>query len=115
MGGKGAADIALASGTIHTLVVLDASGHNLQIANLEDAAGSSVMPQGGPATGFGGTAPASPPAPVLWVSLVAAGALAAIAGGYRMRRARGTARHARRSAGTPQDPRIAPGRGAAGP
>jgi len=95
MGGKGAADIALASGTIHTLVVLDASGHNLQIANLEDAAGSSVMPQGGPATGLGGTAPASPPAPVLWVSLVAAGALAAIAGGYRMRRVRSIARHAR--------------------
>src|SRR5215467_2892506 len=95
MGGKGAAAITLAPGTIHTLVVLDASGHNLQIANLEDAAGSSVMPQGGPATGLGGTAPASPPVPVLWVSLVAAGALAAIAGGYRMRRVRSIARHAR--------------------
>jgi len=95
MGGKGAADIALASGTIHTLVVLDASGHSLQIANLEDAAGSSVMPAGGAATGFGGTAPAPGPSPVLWVSLVAAGALIATAGAYRMRRVRSIARHAR--------------------
>jgi len=95
MGGKGAADIALAAGTIHTLVVLDASGHNLQIANLEDAAGSTVMPAGGAATGFGGTAPAPGPAPVLWVSLVAAGALIATTGAYRMRRMRSVARHAR--------------------
>jgi hypothetical protein len=95
MGGKGAADIALAAGTIHTLVVLDASGHNLQIANLEDAAGSSVAPQGGTATGLGGTAPTPGPPPVLWVSLVAAGALIATAGAYRMRRVRSIARHAR--------------------
>src|SRR5215469_5238492 len=88
MGGKGAAVIALAPGTIHTLVVLDASGHNLQIANLEDAAGSSVMPQGGAATGFGGTAPAPGSSPVLWLGLVAAGALAATVGVYRMRRVR---------------------------
>jgi len=95
MGAKGSSDIALAAGTIHTLVVLDASGHNLQIANLEDAAGSTVMPAGGAATGFGGTAPAPGPAPVLWVSLVAAGALIATTGAYRMRRMRSVARHAR--------------------
>jgi uncharacterized protein DUF4397 len=95
MGGKGATDISLAAGTIHTLVVLDSSGHNLQIANLEDAAGSSVMPQGGAATGLGGTAPTSSPSPVLWVSLVAAGALITIAGVHRMRRMRRIARHAR--------------------
>jgi hypothetical protein len=95
MGGKGAAVIALAPGTIHTLVVLDASGHNLQIANLEDSAGSSVMPQGGAATGFGGTAPAPGPSPVLWAGLVAGGALIATAGAYRMRRVRRIARHAR--------------------
>jgi len=95
MGGKGAAVIALAPGTIHTLVVLDASGHNLQIANLEDAAGSSVMPQGGAATGFGGTAHAPGSSPVLWLGLVAAGALAATVGVYRMRRVRRIARHAR--------------------
>jgi Domain of unknown function (DUF4397) len=95
MGGKGAADIALAAGTIHTLVVLDASGHNLQIANLEDAAGSGVPPEGGAGTGLGGTAPTPGPSPVLWVSLVAAGALIATAGAYRMRRVRSVARHAR--------------------
>jgi len=95
MGGKGATDISLAAGTIHTLVVLDASGHNLQIANLEDAAGSAVMPQGGAATGLGGTAPSPSPSPVLWVSLVAAGGLIATAGAYRMHRTRSVARHAR--------------------
>jgi hypothetical protein len=95
MGGKGATDISLVAGTIHTLVVLDSSGHRLQIANLEDAAGSTVAPQGGAATGQGGTAPAPGESPVLWVSLVAAGALIAIAGAYRMRRVRSFARHAR--------------------
>jgi hypothetical protein len=95
MGGKGAADIALAAGTIHTLVVLDSSGHNLHIANLEDAAGSNVPPAGGASTGFGGTAPAPGPPPALWVSLVAAGALLVTAAAYRMRRVRSIARHAR--------------------
>jgi hypothetical protein len=95
MGGKGAADIALAAGTIHTLVVLDSSGHNLHIANLEDAAGSNVPPAGGASTGFGGTAPAPGPPPALWVSLVAAGALLVTAAAYRMRRVRSLARHAR--------------------
>jgi hypothetical protein len=94
MGGKGAAAITLAPGTIHTLVVLDA-GHGLRIDNLVDAAGSGVDPVGGAATGYGGTAPSPGPPPVLWVSLVAAGALVAIAGAYRMRRVRSIARHAR--------------------
>ena len=95
MGGHGAADIALAAGTVHTLVVLDTSGHSLQIANLEDAAGSNVAPAGGAPTGFGGTAPAPGPSPALWVSLVAAGALLVTAAAYRMRRVRSLARHAR--------------------
>jgi len=95
MGGKGAANIALAAGTIHTLVVLDSSGHNLQIANLEDAAGSGVPPSGAAPTGFGGTAAVPGSSPVLWVGLVAAGALLATAAGYRMRRVRSLARHAR--------------------
>jgi hypothetical protein len=95
MGGKGAADITLAPGTIHTLVVLDTSGHNLRVDNLEDAAGSSVDPVGGADTGFGGTAPSPGPSPALWVSLVAAGALATAAGACRMRRLRSVARHAR--------------------
>ena len=58
-------------------------------------AAAASMPAGGAATGLGGTAPTPAPAPVLWVSLVAAGALAAIAGGYRIRRMRSIARHAR--------------------
>jgi hypothetical protein len=95
MGAKGSANVALAAGTIHTLVVLDASHNGLQIANLEDAAGSAVMPAGGAGTGLGGTAPAPAPSPVLWVSLVAAGALIATAGAYRMRKVRSVARHAR--------------------
>jgi hypothetical protein len=53
------------------------------------------MPVGGPNTGLGGTAPAPAPSPVLWVSLVAAGALIATAGAYRMRKVRSIARHAR--------------------
>ena len=94
MGAKGSANVSLAAGTIHTLVVLD-SHNGLQIANLEDAAGSTVMPVGGPATGLGGTAPAPGPSPVLWVSLVAAGALITTAGAYRMRKMRSIARHTR--------------------
>lgn len=95
MGAKGSSDVSLAAGTIHTLVVLDSSGHGLQIANLEDAAGSTVMPAGGANTGLGGAAPAPASSPVLWVSLVAAGALIATAGAYRMHRVRSIARHAR--------------------
>ena len=95
MGAKGSSDISLAAGTIHTLVVLDATHSGLQIANLEDAAGSAVPPSGGADTGLGGTAPAPAPSPVLWVGLVAAGALIATAGAYRMRKVRSIARHAR--------------------
>ena len=95
MGAKGSADISLAAGTIHTLVVLDSSHNGLQIANLEDAAGSAVMPGGGAATGLGGTAPAPGLSPALWAGLVAAGALIATAGAYRMHRVRSVARHAR--------------------
>jgi hypothetical protein len=95
MGAKGSSDISLAAGTIHTLVVLDATHSGLQIANLEDAAGSGVPPSGGADTGLGGTAPGAAPSPVLWVGLLAAGALIATAGGYRMRKVRSIARHAR--------------------
>jgi hypothetical protein len=95
MGAMGAREVTLAAGSIYTLVVLDSSGNGLEIDPLEDAAGSTVMPQGGAATGLGGTAPSPAPSPVLWVSLVAAGALLASAGAFRMRRTRSTARHAR--------------------
>jgi len=95
MGAKGSANISLTAGTIHTLVVLDSSNKGLEIANLEDSAGSAVLPQGGANTGLGGTAPTPGPSPVLWVSLVAAGALIVTAGAYRMRKVRRVARHAR--------------------
>jgi Domain of unknown function (DUF4397) len=95
MGAKGSANISLTAGTIHTLVVLDSANKGLEIANLEDSAGSAVLPQGGANTGLGGTAPRPAPSPVLWVSLVAAGALIATAGTYRMRKVRRVARHAR--------------------
>jgi Domain of unknown function (DUF4397) len=94
MGAKGSQNVSLAAGTIHTLVVLD-SHNGLQIANLEDAAGSVVMPSGGADTGLGGTAPVPAPSPVLWASLVAAGALITTAGAYRMHKVRSMARHAR--------------------
>ena len=86
--------VALAPGTIHTLVVLDSSS-GLQVTDLMDAAGSSVMPSGGAATGLGGTAPAPRSTPLPWLAAVAAGALLALAGAYRLRRVRAVARHAR--------------------
>jgi hypothetical protein len=86
--------VALAAGTIHTIVVLD-SANGLQLADLEDAAGSGVMPQGGAQTGFGGTAPAPASSPLPWAGVVAAGAICACAGAYGLRRVRGAQPHAR--------------------
>jgi hypothetical protein len=86
--------VKLAPGTIHTLVVLDSSG-GLEVTDLMDAAGSSVMPNGGAATGLGGTAPAPGSSPLPWLAALVAGALLTLAGGYRLRRVRAVARHAR--------------------
>jgi uncharacterized protein DUF4397 len=86
--------VTLPAGTIHTLVVLDSAG-GLSLDNLEDAAGSAVMPQGGAGTGLGGTAPGPAPSPALWLALLAAGTACAAAGGYGLRRARSRPRHAR--------------------
>ena len=86
--------VKLTAGTIHTLVVLDSSS-GLEVTDLMDAAGSSVMPNGGAATGFGGTAPAPASSSLPWLAAVAAGALLTLAGGYRLRRVRAVARHAR--------------------
>jgi Domain of unknown function (DUF4397) len=77
--------ITLAAGTVHTLVVLDgASG--LEIANLEDAAGSGRPPAGGASTGFGGTAAHEPGSPLPWLVVIGAGLLFALTGGRRLRR-----------------------------
>ena len=77
------ASIDFAAGTVHTLVILDGS-KGLVIDNLVDAAGSKVMPLGGAATGFGGTAPRVP-SPVPWLLLIAAGVLVAAGGGLSLR------------------------------
>ncbi len=78
--------VTLIAGSIHTLVVLDHPGR-LWIASLEDAAGSKVFPEGGAATGFGGTAPRPGSSPVPWLAALAAGMILTLTGAKRMRRA----------------------------
>ena len=93
-GGVVSQSVTLAAGTIHTLVVLDgASG--LMIDNLEDAAGSAVMPRGGAATGLGGTAPRPAPPAMPWAVAIMAGVLCSGTAAYWLRRFRHQARHAR--------------------
>jgi len=82
------------AGSIHTLVVLDDPGH-LTIVNLVDAAGSAVLPAGGPATGLGGTAPRPGTSTVPWLVTAATGVLLTLAGLARSRRA-GRAAHGTR-------------------
>ncbi len=93
--GMATQSVTLASGSIHTLVVLDGGSGGLVIDNLEDAAGSAASPQGGAATGLGGTAPVPAPSPGPWTAAVAAGALCCAAAAYWLRRVRHQARHAR--------------------
>jgi hypothetical protein len=93
--GTATQSVTLGAGTIHTLVVLDGAGGSLMIDNLVDAAGSGVPPQGGAATGLGGTAPVPAPSPAPWAAVIVAGALFAAAAAYWLRRARHPARHAR--------------------
>jgi hypothetical protein len=83
-GGSASSTVTVAAGTVHTLVVLDGA-RGLEVDNLVDAAGSAVLPVGGAATGFGGTAPRVP-SPLPWLVLIAAGALAAVVGGLSLRR-----------------------------
>jgi Domain of unknown function (DUF4397) len=68
--------LSLPSDTVHTLVLLDGAG-GLRITDLEDAAGSQVLPRGGAATGLGGTAPRPAPSPLPWLGVIAAGGLLA--------------------------------------
>jgi hypothetical protein len=79
--------LTLHAGTIHTLVVLDEPGR-LRIDNLEDAAGSKVLPAGAPATGLGGTAPPQKSSGVTWLAFISAGLLIAASGLIRFRRGR---------------------------
>jgi hypothetical protein len=95
---RASARLTLASGSIETLVVLDAPGH-LAVSTLEDAAASKTVPDGAAATGFGGTAPGPGGAPILWLTLACAGlALLTTAGVARFRQfrwARRAAAHVR--------------------
>ncbi len=86
--------VKLTAGSIHTLVVLDTTT-GLQVTDLMDADGSSMMPAGGAATGLGGTAPVPAPSPLPWLAALSAGLALAVAAGIRMRRTRAMARHAR--------------------
>jgi Domain of unknown function (DUF4397) len=84
--GAGAvATVGLAAGTVHTLVVLDGT-NGVTVDNLLDAAGSTVAPAGGAATGLGGTAPRAPSSPLPWALVIMAGMLLAVTGGLRLRR-----------------------------
>lgn len=86
-GGDAGSAVTLAAGTIHTLVVLDGTG-GLEVADLEDGAGSGHAPAGGAATGFGGTAAHGPGSPVPWMMVIAVGSLLAVTGGLGLRRSR---------------------------
>jgi hypothetical protein len=86
-GGHAAMAVKLTAGSVHTLVVLDGSS-GLRIDNLTDAAGSTDRPKGGPATGFGGTAPKPGPGLLPWLGTLAGGLLLAVAGGFSLRRSR---------------------------
>jgi hypothetical protein len=86
--------VKLTAGSIHTLVVLD-SPSGLKVADLTDAAGSAMMPEGGVDTGLGGTVPGPAPSPLPWLAGLAGGLLLAAAATIRLRRSRAVARHAR--------------------
>jgi hypothetical protein len=93
--GTATKSVTLSAGTTHTLVVLDGAGGSLMIDNLVDAAGSGIAPQGGAATGLGGTAPVPAPSPAPWAAAIVAGVLGTAAAAYWLRRVRHQARHAR--------------------
>jgi hypothetical protein len=78
-GGRAATSVRLAPDTVHTIVVLDDSS-GLRVDALMDAAGSQIMPKGGAAAGFGGTAPRLSGDPGPWLLTMAVGALLAAAG-----------------------------------
>jgi hypothetical protein len=79
--------VTLTAGSIHTLIVLDGA-KGLEVANLEDADGSSQLPVGGVQTGFGGTAPHGPGSPLPWLEVIACGSVLALGGGLGLRRSR---------------------------
>jgi hypothetical protein len=89
-GAQTSMSVTLAAGSVHTIVVLDGSS-GLEVDTLTDAAGSSVAPMGGAATGFGGTAPhGTAPGSAPWLATLAAGLLLVAVGIIGLRRSRRT-------------------------
>jgi len=82
--------LQLTADTVHTIVVLD-NPSGLTTDDLTDAVGSQLMPSGGAATGFGGTALRPPANLTPWLLLTLAGGLLIAAGaaglGWPRRRA----------------------------
>ena len=74
-----ATPLQLTAETVHTIVVLDSSS-GLTTDVLTDAVGSQLMPSGGAATGFGGTALPPPADLAPWLLLTVAGGLLIAAG-----------------------------------
>ena len=73
-GEHAATSVRMAADTVHTIVVLDDSS-GLKVDALVDATGSQIMPKGGAAAGYGGTAPRLPGDPAPWLLTIVAGAL----------------------------------------
>lgn len=101
---KASSKVTLAAGSIHTLVILDHPSH-LWITSLEDAAGSKVAPDGGAATGLGGTAPQPGSALAPWLATLVAGLALALAGVALLRR---PGRHSTRAFSQPRRRAAAP-------
>ncbi len=99
-GEHAATSVRMAADTVHTIVVLDDSS-GLKVDALVDAAGSQIMPKGGAAAGFGGTAPRLPADPAPWLLTIAAGALLTSAGCTGLLRGR------REKGGTESRPQMA--------
>jgi Domain of unknown function (DUF4397) len=86
--------IALAAGSIHTLVILD-DPSKLVIDDLLEAAGSKVAASGGAQTGFGGTAARPGESVRPWVAASTAGLVGIVGGVALLSRRRRPALHAR--------------------
>jgi hypothetical protein len=87
-GEKTSMAVTLASGSVHTVVVLDGSS-GLKVDILTDATGGQGAPAGGAATGFGGTAPRDiVPDLTPWLAILAAGLLLVASGAVGLRRSR---------------------------
>jgi hypothetical protein len=64
--------LTLDADSVHTLVVLD-DGSGVRVTDLVDAVGVAAVPNGGAATGLGGTASGSSQSPLPWAAMILAG------------------------------------------